>query len=121
MVMPRFIVRRSRIPVVVGTLVIGRPFLAQTIGPWIFVRGDVIHVRVLRHETRHVHQFYIGFGIGLALWLLFQPSMWWLLATPLTFTVAYVLAGIVALVQGKHAYRQNWFERDARRYAGEPL
>jgi hypothetical protein len=36
------------------------------------------------------------------------------------FIPAYLLASLLAWRQGGHYYRDNWFERDARRACGEP-
>jgi hypothetical protein len=36
------------------------------------------------------------------------------------FIPAYLLASVLAWRQGGHYYRDNWFERDARRACGEP-
>jgi hypothetical protein len=36
------------------------------------------------------------------------------------FIPAYLLASLLAWCQGAHYYRDNWFERDARRACGEP-
>ncbi len=53
---------------------------------------------MIRHEVRHCQQ------------------MFWL--GPL-FLLAYPGASLVAAMQGRHFYRDNWFERDARRFSGE--
>lgn len=52
---------------------------------------------LLRHERRHVAQ---TFALGLLM------------------PVAYGLASLVAALRGGHAYRDNWFEVDARRAEG---
>jgi hypothetical protein len=36
------------------------------------------------------------------------------------FIPAYLLASLLAWRRGEHYYRDNWFERDARRACGEP-
>ena len=36
------------------------------------------------------------------------------------FIPAYLLASVLAWRRGEHYYRDNWFERDARRACGEP-
>jgi hypothetical protein len=36
------------------------------------------------------------------------------------FIPAYLMASLLAWYQGGHYYRDNWFERDARRACGEP-
>jgi hypothetical protein len=118
--LPRWIVTNSRLPAIFGRFYIGRPFTAQSIAAWIFLPGTSTTMPVLRHESRHVDQFYVGWAIGLALWLLLTPGWWWLLATPFVRFVAYGVSGLYAKVTGR-PYRQNWFERDARRAAGEPV
>jgi hypothetical protein len=55
------------------------------------------------------------------MWVIVQPPLWGLLATPLTYALAYVLAGFYAMVCGGQWYHDNPFERDARRHAGEPV
>jgi len=106
------IIPNSKIPTFFG-------FSAQTFGPFILIPGNTVHYRVLTHEKHHVAQFYMGWLVGLLLWMVVDVSWWWLLATPLTFSVAYTLAGLVALARGGRWYRDNWFEKDARRHAGE--
>jgi hypothetical protein len=119
--LPYFVVRRSWLPVFFGKLFSHGPFQAWTFGPWIFFPTDRVEYRVLRHESRHVQQFFAGWLLGLILWLVLTPSFWWLLATPLTYTAAYVVVGIGGLFFDRSFYHQNLFERDARRYAGEPV
>lgn len=53
--------------------------------------------RLLRHELRHVVQ---GMWLGP-----FHP-------------IAYGLASLWAVLRGRHAYRDNWFEVDARKAEG---
>ncbi len=36
------------------------------------------------------------------------------------FIPAYLLASVLAWRRGEHYYRDNWFERDARRACGDP-
>lgn len=36
------------------------------------------------------------------------------------FIPAYLLASLLAWRRGEHYYRDNWFERDARRACGDP-
>jgi len=119
---PHKVVKRSWLPVFFGKLFSHGPFQAQTVGPFIFLPGDSFsHIRVYVHELRHVTHFYIGWLVGGAVWLALTPSWWWLLATPFTYTLAYVLAGFYAMVRGSTWYHDNPFERDARRHAGEPV
>ena len=59
-------------------------------------------VRTLVHERRHAWQCFV-FGV-------FQPILYW----------GHCL--FIFLFQWKrHAYLDNWFERDARRAAGQPV
>lgn len=121
MTLPFWIRKSSRLPVRMGKLFTRRPFLAVTLGPVIFFPGRGIDLRVLRHEMRHVHQFYVFWALGLLAWLVIRPAWWWLCLTPLTFTGCYVMAGIIGLFFDRDFYRDNPFEKDARRHAGEPV
>lgn len=38
----------------------------------------------------------------------------------IAFIPAYLLASVLAWARGRHYYRDNYFERDARRACGEP-
>jgi hypothetical protein len=112
-------VKRSSIPARIGRLVVGRPFAAQTVGPVIFIPGRLVAPSVLKHELVHVTQWYLGTAIAAVLWLIFTPSPWLLLLCPLAFSIAYGIASLVAFLSGEHPYRGNWFEKQARRRAGE--
>lgn len=119
--LPHRIVGNSPFPRWFGHLAVGHPFAAWTFMVWICVPETTIAPQVLVHEQRHVEQFYAGWALGLTLWALFLPGWWWLLLTPFTYTVAYLAAGLYAMVRHQHFYRDNVFERDARRHAGEPV
>lgn len=119
MKLPHVIRYDSRVPVLLGRLFIGRPFAAWTAGVWTFVPGRLLSAQIVTHEYRHVQQFAVLWVAALGLWSLLTPSWWWLLATPLAHGAAVGLAGLYAWTRGGHPYRDNWFERDARRYAGE--
>ena len=63
-------------------------------------RGLLEDERLLRHERAHVRQS-----------LLLGPLL----------AVAYPASSLLQLFRGGHAYRDNWFERDARRREHPPL
>lgn len=113
-------------PTVMGRIAIGRTFAAATIGFWTFLMPNrpfsyEVLQKIIRHEYQHVKQFATCWAVGLALWLMITPAWWWLFLTPFTFTLLYGLASLVAWISGEHPYRANFFERDARRRAGEPV
>jgi len=60
--------------------------------------GDDAWIRTLMHELEHSRQHFV--------WGPLMP-------------LAYVVSGMWQLVQGKSPYRDNWFEREARRVAGQ--
>jgi hypothetical protein len=73
-------------------------FGAMTLGHVIIGR-DLWCLEVCReHEQAHVR----------------QVERW-----GIAFIPAYLLAGLLAWSRGRHYYRDNWFERDARRACGE--
>jgi hypothetical protein len=73
-------------------------FDAMTLGHVILGR-DALRLELLRdHEQAHVR----------------QAEMW----GP-AFIPAYMAASLLAWARGDHYYRDNWFERDARRTCGE--
>ncbi|MGC8642527.1 MAG: hypothetical protein ACP5XB_21945 [Isosphaeraceae bacterium] len=74
-------------------------FLAMTLGHVILGSGAAELDLVRDHEQAHVR----------------QAEAW----GP-AFIPAYLLASVLAWRRGGHYYRDNWFERDARRAAGEP-
>ena len=113
MKLPHLIVTNSKIPTFFG-------FHAQTFGPVILIPGTMVTKRVLTHELRHVYHFYVCWALALGL-LPYYPNWLWLLATPLAYSIAYTLAGCYAVLRGGNWYRSNWFEKDARRHAGEPV
>lgn len=102
--LPQFRVFRSRVPGWFG-------HDAISIGPVSFFRRFVVSRALLRHEQRHVQQWYAGALLGAGLVLALPVSAWWLLAAPLVFPALY-LAGL--LIWG---YAAHPAERDARRYA----
>lgn len=114
MTFPFWVIRNAWLPRRFG-------FQAQTVGPWIFFPSSRIDLRVLRHETLHVAQFWIGWILGLAAWAIVQPGWWWLIATPLTHLAAYTVVGLVGMCFGRSFYHDNPFERAARKHAGEPV
>ena len=69
------------------------PFRAMTLGQVVLSR-DALDDDTLRHELVHVRQFE-------ALGVLFLP--------------AYLLASAWAVIRGRHFYRDNYFETEARR------
>lgn len=70
-------------------------FTAFTWGAVICLDHDskLVDTRLLKHELRH-----------------FQQCRWLGPFAP----IAYGLASLVAVLRGRNAYRDNWFERDAR-------
>jgi hypothetical protein len=76
---------------------LGWKYSAITFGHVVLSVHDPIPERVLEHELVHVRQ-YETFGP------LFLPG--------------YLLASVVALLRGRHAYRDNPFEMHARREVG---
>lgn len=116
------VVKRSRVPAVLGNRFIGRPFMASTIGPFIFIPGDAFaHFRVYRHELVHVRDWWIGLLLGVGFWVLFRPGVLWLALAPMVYPSAYAVAGFWSLLRRRSWYHDNWFERRARRIAGEPV
>jgi hypothetical protein len=74
-------------------------FSAMTLGHAIIGR-DPLYLEFCReHEQAHVR----------------QVERW-----GAAFIPAYLLASLLAWWRGEHYYRDNWFERDARRACGEP-
>lgn len=123
MKLPYFFVANSKIPIWLG-------HQATTFFVYIFLPGTTISWQALKHEYRHIQHFYFLWlmGIIFTLGVIFvnKFTFWWLLITPLTYTILYILAGFVSLITTKGSlrtkfYLNNWFERDARRYAGETL
>jgi len=94
-------------------------FHAQTFGPLILIPGMMVTKRVLTHELRHVEHFYAAWVWAFAFWVVLNPGPFWLLATPFAYALVYTLAGCYAVLRGGHWYRDNPFEKDARRHAGE--
>lgn len=74
-------------------------FDAMTLGHAILGRNAFCLDVVRDHEQAHVRQAEI-----------WGPA----------FIPAYLLASLLAWLSGAHYYRDNWFERDARRACGEP-
>lgn len=121
---PHYLIGPSPLPRLMGRLV-GRAFVAWTFCNVTFVAGRQITPAQLRHEYRHVQQWAIVGGLWAAVVLalagLGVVSWWWLAGTPLAFTGVYLIEMGRAWGRGTHPYRDNWFERDARRVAGEPV
>jgi hypothetical protein len=74
-------------------------FQAMTLGHIIIGRDERCLASCREHEQAHVRQVEI-WGIA--------------------FIPAYLIASVLAWRAGLHYYRDNWFERDARRACGEP-
>lgn len=111
----------SHLPRWFGQIAVGRPFSALTLGWITFVPdGRIPMHQVWVHEGVHAKDFWVGWAAGLALWALLTPPWWWLLATPLTYSVAYLAGMVWAWLCGGHPYRDCWAEVRARREAGEP-
>ncbi len=73
-------------------------FSAMTLGH-VIIGHDLWSLSLVRdHEQAHVR----------------QVERW-----GIAFLPAYVVASVIAWRQGRHYYRDNWFERDARRACGE--
>jgi hypothetical protein len=99
----------GRVQYVRGTLEFYGGFslwLARKLGFWAMTLGHIIIGRdpwclatCREHEQAHVRQVEI-WGIA--------------------FIPAYFIASLLAWRSGLHYYRDNWFERDARRACGEP-
>lgn len=118
---PFWVFYSSWLPYFFGTLFSHRPFQAMTIGPFIFAPKRIADGRVLIHEIRHVQHFWLAWIVGIAAFAIIRPSWFWLALTPFAYTVAYVVAGLFSLLRGGTFYHDCWFERDARRKAGEPV
>jgi hypothetical protein len=74
-------------------------FDAMTLGHAILGRSSLLLDLVRDHEQVHVR----------------QAERWGPVFIP-----AYLVASVLAWRRGGHYYRDNWFERDARRSCGEP-
>lgn len=74
-------------------------FDAMTLGHVILGRDTVCLDFLRDHEQAHVR----------------QVERW-----GIAFIPAYLAASLLAWHRGGHYYRDNWFERDARRACGEP-
>jgi hypothetical protein len=74
-------------------------FHAMTLGHVILGRSAADLDLVRNHEQAHVR----------------QAERW----GP-AFLPAYLAASVLAYCRGGHYYRDNWYERDARRASGEP-
>jgi hypothetical protein len=73
-------------------------FAAMTLGHVIIGRDPWSLDFCRDHEQAHVR----------------QVELW-----GIAFIPAYLLASLLAWTRGEHYYRDNWFERDARRACGE--
>lgn len=117
---PHFTVRKSALPKFFGNLFIGRPFVAWTIGFWTFLPGRLYPtVRVKVHEFVHVKQFAVCWITAIVVSIAFR-SLIGILLSPLCFVLTYGFASLVIVMSGGHWYRDNPFEVEARRIAGEP-
>jgi hypothetical protein len=74
-------------------------FMAMTLGHVILGRDPLCLEFCRDHEQAHVR----------------QVERW-----GIAFIPAYLIASVLAWCRGDHYYRDNWFERDARRACGEP-
>jgi hypothetical protein len=74
-------------------------FAAMTLGHVIVGRDSWSLEFCREHEQAHVR----------------QVERW-----GIAFIPAYLIASLLAWGRGGHYYRDNWFERDARRACGEP-
>ena len=97
-----------------------RKFYAYTYAFWTWVDDDQIGAKQLRHEYAHVVQFTEATVLAIVGFILAQLPWYWWLSLPIVFPIVYLGAGVVAVIPGAPFYRGNFFERDARRYAGEP-
>lgn len=115
------VVGNSKLPVWMGNLIVGHPFAAWTFMFWVFVPGKTVTATVLHHESRHVQQFLFITGCVMALFALMLHPAWY--AYPIFFVLSHPIAmgvaSVIATLRGGHIYRDNWFEKDARHYAGE--
>lgn len=113
-------------PTLMGRIAIGRPFTAATIGFWTFLMPNRPFSyeqlqQIIRHEYQHVKQFAVSWMGALAVCVVVRPHWLVWLLTPITFTLLYGLASLIAWISGEHPYRGNWFEKAARKSAGEPV
>ena len=80
------------------------------------------HAGFRRHERRHVQQSVVITGLWLAvtyaLTRVFHGSPLWLLTALIAWPLAYWVVSVVWKLRTGRGYTDNWFERDARRYAG---
>jgi len=123
--LPHIIVRNSGPPRWAGRLFIGRSFVAWTWMCFTFlhISGQLLpaqkKAKMFRHEYRHVQQWAALTVLGWLCGALAGASWLWWLAVPIVVQpVAVGIAGIAGSLRGS-GYRDNWFERDARRYARE--
>lgn len=88
-----------------------------TLGFWTFTNIPKVSREFIRHEYRHVQQWVAGTALGAVLigvlCLTLSLTPWLLLAAPFGFLVPYFISSAVS------GYHENFFERDARRYAAE--
>lgn len=81
---------------------------------------DLIHAGFKRHEQRHVQQSVaitvLWFAIAAGLTRL-GLSPWWLLTSLVAWPIVYGAVSIVWKTRTGKGYTDNFFERDARRYA----
>jgi len=119
--LPHRLVINSWWPKFFGKMFVGHAFTAWTYMIWTCVPGHTVPpFRVWRHEERHVQQWAVLTVAVLVLFALLRLAWYaYPLAVLLAHPVAVGLAGLVATLRGGHAYRDNWFEVDARRHAGE--
>ena len=81
------------------------------------------HAGFRRHEHRHVQQGVVitvaWVAITYGLTRVFGGSLWWLLTGLLAWPLVYWAVSVVWKLRTGKGYTDSWFERDARRYAGQ--
>lgn len=81
---------------------------------------DPVHARFREHEQRHVQQSVVVTALWFALTYGLTRvgvSVWWLLTALLAWPLVYWAASVWAKARTGKGYTDNWWEKDARRYA----
>jgi len=76
----------------------------------------VPNVIIYRDDTTPDDDWYIPYTIKHE----YNHNIWMFILGPI-FPFAYGLSSLIQWAQGKDKYRDNWFERTARRYAGQKV
>lgn len=92
-------------------------YIAITLGPWAFNK-KTYDQECKNHEGTHMRQWVewtilsVIIITGLIIGLNISP--WWMLVTPITYYILYILEWVIRLfINGSKAYRHLSFEREA--------